>query len=546
MTTHEDHGTTAPNDGGTAAMHGEPLRCLVAPHPDLKARIAQTISELRGAAGDLVVANMLTARERTAPGLNDGLIIPGTYFPVGAPLSQVRSAAADRAPLRGTLRVIVVLVDFDDQQMTEDAAHFEELFFSEGVLPDGSVKEYFDEVSHGLISIAGEVVGPYRLPQPIATYAHGESGTGMALPNARTMALDAALAADADVDFTPYDNDNNGFVDAFIVVHAGAGAEVTGSANDIWSHKWVLPSGELQTDSKKIYAYLTVPEDSKIGVCCHELGHLLFGWPDLYDTDGSSSGLGDWCLMAGGSWNAGGDVPAHPSAWCKVNQGWVNVVTQRTSEKVSIDDVKTVPTVYRLWKDGVSGVEYFLVENRQKTGYDRQLPGEGLLVYHVDDSTTSNANEAHYKVGLVQADGLKGLESGSDQGDAGDPYPGSTGNAAFSGTSNPNSHSYGGVRTCVSITDISASAPAMSVRLAVSCPRPPAVKDPTLRRGSRGDDVRRLQQALTDLAFDPGPVDGVFGRRTESAVRLFQRSRGLIADGVCGPQTWGAIRAETN
>lgn len=544
MTTHER--SARGNDPERAGIEGaEAFRCLVAPHPDLRARLSEAVRELRSSAGD-VLGNMLIARERNAPGLNDGLIIPGSYFPAGTPLSRVRSAAADRAPLRGTLRVIVVLVDFEDQEMTRDAAHFEELFFSEGVLQDGSVKEYFDEVSHGLINIAGAVVGPYRLPQTMATYAHGESGTGMTLPNARTMALDAALAADPDVDFGPYDNDNNGFVDAFIVVHAGAGAEVTGDVNDIWSHKWVLPNGELQTDTKKIFAYLTVPEDSKIGVCCHELGHLLFGWPDLYDTDGSSSGLGDWCLMAGGSWNGGGDVPAHPSAWCKSTQGWVNVITQRTTEKVSVDEVKTSHTVYRLWKDGGGGVEYFLVENRQKSGYDRLLPGEGLLVFHVDDSTASNSNEAHYKVGLVQADGLKELESGSDQGNAGDPFPGSAGNTEFNGTSNPNSHSYAGVRTCVSISDIAPTGPTMAVKLSVSCAAAPPVTEPTLRRKARGDAVRRLQQALTDLGFDPGPVDGVYGSKTESAVRAYQRSRGLTADGVCGSRTWAALAAETN
>ena len=515
-------------------------RCLVAPHPDLKARMDAAVRDLRGSA-ESVIANRIIAREPSSPGLNDGLIIPGSYFPVGTPLERIRAAAADRAPLRGTLRVIVVLVDFADQQMTSNAAHFEQLFFSEGVLPNGSVKEYFAEVSHGLIDIAGEVVGPYRLPRTMATYAHGDSGTGPALPNARTMALDAALAADPHVDFGPYDNDGNGFVDAFIVVHAGRGAEVTGSVDDIWSHKWVLPNGELQTDSKKIFAYLTVPEDSKIGVCCHELGHLLFGWPDLYDTDGSSSGLGDWCLMASGSWNAGGDIPSHPSAWCKTMQGWVNVVTQRTSEKVSIDEVKVSQTVYRLWKDGGVGPEYFLVENRQRSGYDRELPAGGLLVFHVDDATTSNSNEAHYKVGLVQADGLRDLERGADQGDAGDPYPGTTGNAEFGVTTTPNSHSYAGVKTCVSISDIPSAAPTMTVKLGVSCRRATTTKKPTLRRGATGADVERLQQRLTELGFDPGAVDGVFGVLTEGAVRLFQRSRGNRADGVCGPVTWAAL-----
>jgi len=74
---------------------------------------------------------------------------------------------------------------------------------------------------------------------------------------------------------------------------------VTGSHDDIWSHKWVLAGGARAVDHTKIFAYLTVPEDCKIGVCAHELGHLLFGFPDLYDTDSSSEGIGNWCPDGG-------------------------------------------------------------------------------------------------------------------------------------------------------------------------------------------------------------------------------------------------------
>ncbi len=281
--------------------------------------------------------------------------------------------------------MIVVLAQFTDKTMTQSKQHFHDLFFSEGVLPNGSVQEYFKEVTNGLVNLQGEVVGPYTLPLKITQYANGASGTGSSLPNARQMAKDAAIAANPQVNFASYDNDGDGFVDAFIVIHAGAGAEQTGSKTDIWSHKWVLPGSAYSADGAKIYAYLTVPEDSKIGVCAHELGHLLFGFPDLYDTDYSSEGIGNWCLMAGGSWNGGGDIPAHPSAWCKVNQGWAQAVIVKENGTLNIDDIKSSQKAYRLWKNGAAGSEYFLVEDRQKTGYDRLLPGEGLLIWHVDE-----------------------------------------------------------------------------------------------------------------------------------------------------------------
>ena len=477
------------------APHFQPTpdRCLVAPSPELQEKIKARFHELtaradggaavRGKAGakkkgkaakgdsvDELVASMLRIKHQTAIGMNDGLIIPGTYFPVGTPARVVRNAALNRAPLTGTVRVVIVLVNFTDKKLSasHNKAHFEKLFFSTGVLPNGSVKEYYKEVTNGKINIAGEVAGPFNLSHSKSFYAHGDSGTGNALPNARTMAQEAAQLANPTVNFAPYDNDGNGFVDAFIVIHAGSGAEVTGNVNDIWSHKWVLPS-EFNADGTKIYGYLTVPEDSKIGVCCHELGHLLFGFPDLYDTDGSSEGIGNWCLMAGGSWNGGGDIPAHPSAWCKVNQGWVSTVVQSTNANVSIPDVKTSHSVYRLWKNAAGGSEYFLVENRQKTKYDQKLPGDGLLIWHIDESIGENSNEAHPKVKLMQADGLNQLESGVNRGDAGDPFPGSKNKTSFTNSTTPNSKSYAGSNTCVAVTSISPSGPTMTARLSVKC-----------------------------------------------------------------------------
>ncbi len=471
--------------------------CMVAPHPDLRDAIKRDLAHLRGTATGHM-ANLLQVRDRTSPGLNDGLIYPGDLYPLGTPLRIARAAAADRAPLRGTVRVIVVLAQFSDKAMTQTKQHFQDLFFSTAVLPHGSVKEYYREVTNNLVDIIGEVVGPYQLPKKLTEYAHGASGTGSTEPNARTMARDAAVAANPDVNFASYDNDGDGYVDAFIVIHAGPGAEVTGSANDIWSHKWVLSGGAYNADGTQIYSYLTVPEDSKIGVCCHELGHLLFGFPDLYDTDYSGEGIGNWCLMSGGSWNGGGDIPAHASAWCKVNQGWVSVVNQTTNANVSINDVKASHQVYRLWKDGAAGSEYFLVENRQKTLYDQGLPGAGLLIWHVDETIASNSDENHPRVALIQADGHRDLEQGNNRGDVGDPYPGSANNVTFNATSTPNSKSYAGVNTCVAVTNIGASGPVITARLSVKCVVKRKERKEKELKDLRKDNLKDLRKEISE------------------------------------------------
>jgi immune inhibitor A len=442
-------------------------RCLVAPAPQLRARIRERLRQTSDAG--LVAGRRFALLPQNRPGFNDGLIIPGTEFPLGTGVRTVRRAAAARAPLRGDVRVIVVLVDFADAPMTQSADHFRELFFSEGKIPTGSVREYFTEVSDSLIKLTGEVVGPYRLPRTLATYAGGGSGIDNPVPNARTMARDAAQLANPDVDFTPFDNDGNGFVDAFIVIHAGEGAEETGNVNHIWSHKWVLPNGAFNADSTKIFGYLTVPEDCRIGVCAHELGHLVFGWPDLYDTDESSEGLGNWCLMAGGSWNGNGDIPAHPSAWCKMGQGWVTTVNRTSNAPLTIKDVKTSKTVLRLWKNGGASEEYFLVEHRRQTGYDRKLPGGGLLVYHIDDAVDGNDNENHPQVKLLEADNQAQLHNALNRGDDGDPYPGRSANKTLDKASSPHSKTYAGLDTCVAITNIRKVGATIKASVQVKC-----------------------------------------------------------------------------
>ncbi|KAF2016667.1 M6 metalloprotease [Aaosphaeria arxii CBS 175.79] len=331
---------------------------------------------------------------------------------------------------------------------------FQDLFFSKGKVPTGSVTEYFSEVSNGKISLTGEVVGPFTLSKPMSYYSNGNYGYGWPEPNSQTMANEALDKAIGQINFAPYDNDGNGYVDAYVVVHAGRAADETGNKNDIWSIKWTLPN-ERQVNGVKVYGFLSVAEDAKCGVCAHEIGHLVFGWPDLYDTDYSSAGIGSWCLMSFGSWGGGGYRPVHPSAWCKASQGWIETVNETENRQVTLKDVKSGLKTHRLWKNGdASSKEYFLIENRQLTGFDGSLPGAGLLVWHIDDNQWSNTDENRPWVKILQADGLDQLKANNGGGDAGDPFPGIANNVSFTATSNPNSKDYAGNDTFVSITNI--------------------------------------------------------------------------------------------
>jgi immune inhibitor A len=454
---HQPH-RAAPASGNVVGQDSE--RCCVAPSPELAERWKAELTTLRSRENIAFAQSLGITRTPRRLGFDDGYIIPATEFELGAPLSAISFAAAERAPLRGNVRVAVVLVDFSDQPMQQTTRHFHDLFFSTGVLPHGSVQEYYTEVTNGLVTLTGEVVGPYRMRKTLAFYANNNYGIGDGPGESRApqLAHDAAVAAGPDIDFAPYDNDRNGYVDAFIVVHAGAGGEASGDPGDIWSHKWTLPHA-YNTDGTNIFGYLTIPEDAKIGVSAHELGHLLFGFPDLYDTDYTSDGV---------AWNGGGDIPAHPSAWCKVSQGWASVTNVTTGGSLKLADVKSSYDVHRLWKDGGSGAEYFLIENRQRTGYDSKLPGDGLLVWHIDENQPDNTDENHYKVGLLQADGNRDLELNHNRGDAGDPYPGSSNNTSATNDTTPSTKSLAGQDTDVWITKISASASTMTATVSVT------------------------------------------------------------------------------
>jgi immune inhibitor A len=359
-----------------------------------------------------------------------------------------------------TLKILVALVGFAGTKIVATTTHFQKLFFSTGrVIPTGSVREYYEEVSRGVVTLQGDVIGPFHLPHAAPYYANGSSGDGIAQPNMQTMAADT-LAAIGPRPYKAYDNDGDGFVDAFIIVHAGRGAEVTGSPDDLWSLKWTLHgAASAGTDGTKVYGFLTVPEDATIGVCAHELGHLLFKLPDLYDISNRSSGIGNWCLMSGGAWNGtNGDTPAHPSAWCKAQLGWAPVNAISSATTVSFEEIETHGEVSRI---NVKGSEYFLIESRQKKLFDAALPGEGLLIFHVEDSRPDNQSP-NPKVALIQADNMGQLETGVNRGDAGDPFPGSKGNIAWDSASKPQVVTYGPGSSTIAVRNIAVAGPTVS------------------------------------------------------------------------------------
>jgi immune inhibitor A len=371
---------------------------------------------------------------------------------------------------------IVIIVDFDDNTAdtgTYPASHFDSLLFSVGTFPTGSMRDYYLENSYGDFEVVGEVSGWHRMPLDYSYYVDGQRGFGDYPRNAQKLTEDAVLAADPYVDFSQYDNDgpdgipdsgdDDGYVDALFVVHAGPGYETSHDLDDIHSHAWVT-SYDVPVDGVLVWRYSQEPESGHIGVFCHELGHVL-GVPDFYDYGYDSRGAGYWSVMASGSWGGGGITPVHFDAYSKSMLGFATpIVPSGNLIDVLVPDVETNAVVYKVWTNGSPGAEYFMFENRQQTGFDVSVPGEGIVIYHVDENTYGNDDQRcgsgspHYELAVEQADGECDLEYYNNGGDAGDPWPGTGGtenpNYAFNLLSTPNTRAYSNSQTGVSIYNI--------------------------------------------------------------------------------------------
>ena len=384
-------------------------------------------------------------------------------------------AAGRRSPgFTGQFKVLAILVEFTDHPSAVSASFFDSLIFDSA---GNTVADYYDEISYGQLDMITvnlpSSLGWRMAPQSYAYYVNGQNGTGAYPQNTQKLVEDLVDQIDPLVDFSNYDNDGDGYVDMLVIVHSGTGAEYSGSDNDIWSHKWGI--NPRNKDGVWISTYTAQPEfwsatrNMTIGVYAHELGHV-FGLPDLYDTDYSSNGIGKWGIMAYGSW-AGpsglGGSPAHPCAWSRIQMGFatpVDISVNTYSQAIS--SVEGDSSIYRLWSSGAASDEYFLVENRQKTGYDSYLPSSGLLIWHIDDAKSGNTQEwwpgqpsdNHYLVALEQADGLYELAHGYDHGDAGDPFPGTYSMTTFDATTTPSSDSYTSGTSFVKVDNISPSA----------------------------------------------------------------------------------------
>lgn len=371
-------------------------------------------------------------------------------------------------------RGLVILIDFSDKEFASENTQefYTQMFSSENftsyfdpvtqrdVSCPGSVHDYFNDQSNGAFKPPFDVYGPYR-----ATY----SSNGMVYP-ARSTQCNSLMSriianvikdADDDIDYSRYDNNNDGKVDMVYFLVAGYASSSSGNNSGyLWPHasnltyvintkydgKWF----DRYACSTELYGWEDTPSTvtvEGIGTVCHEFSHVL-GLPDFYDTDYSGSGgeshhPGGWDVMAGGGDYDHGRSPVGYSFYERYALGWANPRTITSEGSYVLNPVNSSREGYIL-RTPVNN-EFFTIENRQKTGWDYYLPGHGMIVTRVDSTNSSvwsnnkiNCNPNHNYFELLRAGNSSSGDSSSD------PFPGTTGNVMITNETSPNLRTWSG------------------------------------------------------------------------------------------------------
>jgi M6 family metalloprotease-like protein len=404
------------------------------------------------------------------------------------------TAKLENALVTGTLPVVIVQALFGDSPEPRFTREEIQQVLFDGPAPHGTLSDFYNEVSGGRLTVEGQVL-PWVRTEITLTETQGGSTIGEGTGTYMTQAL---AEVDIVTDFGQFDNDgldgipnsgdDDGYVDALAFQYLEEAASCGGPAP--WPHRsrisnWTgrsfetddpRPDGGFVLVNDYIMQSTVTCESLELlnaSVIAHEMGHIL-GLPDLYDnTEGSQPAYrawvaGCWSLMAGGTWGCGDgsarmvvNRPPHMGPWEKSVLGWLSeeqVVGPVLNQEFILDPVITSGKVLRI---PLSATEYFLVEFRDGTGFDQDLPLPGVLVYHVDVNRPRRpcrSCEKVYQVHVVEADGdgalLRNAFDGGDRGVPGDAF-GASGTQRLSNVTVPSTRLHSGAPSPVTFYSIS-------------------------------------------------------------------------------------------
>ena len=323
-------------------------------------------------------------------------------------------------------RLAVIVVEFPDHAAIMPTP-WSQILFNRGVV---GLNDYFTEQSYGKFRVEGKVFAPVKVAKNRADYAQGSGTTNKTVPLAE--ALNLVIARDGPEALAGFDG--------LAFLYAGPRIQ-TNRGNIYYPHRASL------VFQKKNWPYILAPEGGPkiepLGTFALEFAKLL-GLPDLSarPENPGSEGLGVWCLMSNGGSLAGG--PAHLSAWCKERLGWLKpvVLDPNVKQKLILASVASGAGECAKIPIRADGSEYLLLENRDGFGFDRNLPGKGLLIWRVVQNRPV----------LEESHGIEGPAGPMSRLDA-VPYP-SRFNNAFTPITMPSSRSLAGGGMPVHINDI--------------------------------------------------------------------------------------------
>ena len=362
-------------------------------------------------------------------------------------------------PNNGNVKGIVLLIDFADQEASIQSSEIDDYCDKVGYSGygnNGSVRDYFYDVSDGNLTYTNFVPTSYYRAQQLKSWY--DDPNIACCSRARVLLLEALNDLDDQgFDFSRYDSNGDGLIDAVNVLYAG-------TRNGPWSYGLWPHSGWITWSADGVstgrYQFTDIGTQLRLRTFLHENGHMICYWPDLYDYGYESTGVGNFCLMCYGASNTN---PAEPSAYMKHIAGWSTTITLAAPQS-GLPAPAGINTLYK-FEHPTAANEYYLMENRQKTGRDTYIPDAGLAIWHIDTLGNNDwedmTPERHYEVTLVQADGDWDMENDRNYGDSTDLWA-APGYTECTPDTDPNTNWWDSSGSDLFITDISGSSATMT------------------------------------------------------------------------------------
>ncbi|MDP6324427.1 MAG: M6 family metalloprotease domain-containing protein [Candidatus Thalassarchaeaceae archaeon] len=363
---------------------------------------------------------------------------PDLYMPIFDAIREevIMTNDAEIVEMQDDERWLVIIVEFPDDLSASGSDHSRA---NAMLMGSNSAATYFSEISGGRSTLTADI------QSQIHTAHHNEAAYGRDSGGERDVGdestggpaglVEEALTTTFDnLDMSPYDFDNDGWVDRLLVLHTGDAQEDGGNQDAIWSHYAPLSPG-FSVGGKSIGAYTISSFSSGMGTMIHEMLHM-FGAVDLYDVHSAIpssdwSGVGAWDIMASGNWNGNGRTPALPTS------GTLDLIGANDALDLPIGTLGAVenesytilPHVASAGtvRIAIAPGEYIWMESRINQGFDRELPAHGLLVTHEDryfadfEHNEVNRDPEHAYLKVIEGDGDESLNNGNDD-DPGDVF----------------------------------------------------------------------------------------------------------------------------